>query len=220
MPPPLRRCIQPITFVPARHISHEAKTMNTEQFQNQQKAAAAIEAGVTDLARQQVKLASLFDVAVDAAAEVIGTHYTEVSGGYILHDGPAKMMRDDVAGDLRPAFDGIVKKLGPAGAAAISDDVFAGLGTSYAERYLQVNGHQITDSVRGVQKRLEERHRREDGASAVPAHLPASTRPQDHIALQHNPNPVPLASAADVLKNIESIEQNARSKYPAKKARR
>jgi hypothetical protein len=192
--------------------------MNTEQFQQQQKAAAAIEVGVHAIAAVEVKLASLFDLAVDAAAEMIGTHYTEVSGGYILHDGPAKMLRDQVVGDLRPVFDRVVEKLGPAGAASMGDDVIETLGTSYAERFLQVNGHLITDSVRNTQKRLEERHRREDGASAVPAHLPASHR--DPVALAVNPNPMQLSSAADVLKNIESIEQNARSKYPAKKARR
>jgi hypothetical protein len=192
--------------------------MNQEQHQQQQKAAAAIEQGVNDIAAQQVKLAGLFDLAVATAAEMIGTHYTEASGGYILHDGPAKMLRDDVAGDLRPAFDGMVAKLGPTRAAAIADDVIETLGTSYAERFLQLNGHLITDSVRNTQKRLDERHRREDGAQALPADLQADHRPQDHIALQVNPMPAPvLKSGAEILQTIEALEQNARGRsYPAK----
>jgi hypothetical protein len=178
--------------------------MNTEQHTQQQKAAAAIEQGVHDIAALHTKLARGLNLAVDGAAQSMLSHTVETLGQ--VSDRGAKAMQDICAEALEPVFAAAVKSVGVEILANSPASVFESIGRGWADQQLGMIGHKFTDRGREVQKRLLDRERGAEVREAGVTH-------HDPVALQVNPSPMVIKSATEVLADLE---QRGRQ-YPAKR---
>jgi hypothetical protein len=184
--------------------------MNTEQFEQQQKAAVAIEQGVHDIARIEVLINRGLDLAAGAATDVLGLKFAEETG-HVMGDATAQKIAAEMRAELTPAIAAIVKKVGAETLARSPDAAFTSLGQSLGENHMKAWGHKLVD----LGRRTREKQAAAEFASRVPEPLPASF--SNPVAMANNPFPQPLATASEALKRVEEAEARARQ-YPSKKA--
>jgi len=187
--------------------------MNTEQFQAQQAAAAAIEAGVHDIAATQVKLNSIIERATEVASNRLSISFEKNTGYLPRNFAELESISREPIGRM---VDALVKKYGAEKIASLfpNDDAIGKLGESYADHMLERTEHKMVDLGRRIVKAQVDIDRKSEPTFDETMIERAAAPTVNHAPVSFTPK-----SASDILVGIEHREAAGRQ-YPAKKGKK